>query len=372
VLAAMVAIVGALAEGGLTEAAVQRMAAVPPEVAAERARQFFWLRLSLAAVVVGLGLAVSEPIGEHLLAVASGGGLVRWALLGIVATAASGAVSAMLQALGQYARMSTLTLVNAGLTAALAVGLAGLGQLTLLSALVVLGLGTSLASFLVGVWMLPPAWRRRLADPRHLGSELGPLQRTGRWLGLASLFAMLTANLDMLLLSRWAALPVVGTYSLAVSLASKADIVNHSLYTVLLPTASTLAGPAERTAYVRRSLVRGLVICAGLLLLIPLAGPAIVMLYGPEYAGAVELFRLLLLVVAFDVLTTPMLLLPLSSGQPRALAVAEIGRAATFAVVGLLLIPSSGAYGAVAARFAARVTGAAVVVLALRRRRSST
>src|ERR1700720_3029788 len=52
VLAATVAVVGGLAEGGLTEAAVLRMSAVwssAPSAAQERARAFFWLRLGLAA-----------------------------------------------------------------------------------------------------------------------------------------------------------------------------------------------------------------------------------------------------------------------------------------------------------------------------------
>src|SRR5260370_5429357 len=52
VLAATVGIVGGLAEGGLTEAAVLRISAVWPTdgvTSQHRARAFFWLRLSLAA-----------------------------------------------------------------------------------------------------------------------------------------------------------------------------------------------------------------------------------------------------------------------------------------------------------------------------------
>src|SRR5919199_1971918 len=62
VLAALVGIVGSLAEGGLTEAAVLRISAAWPgqaRAASARARAFFWLRLGLAAaiVLVGCGLA---------------------------------------------------------------------------------------------------------------------------------------------------------------------------------------------------------------------------------------------------------------------------------------------------------------------------
>ena len=50
--------------------------------------------------------------------------LLILALLGVVATACSGATSAMLQATGSFGRMSTLTLFNTGLTAILAMALA--------------------------------------------------------------------------------------------------------------------------------------------------------------------------------------------------------------------------------------------------------
>src|ERR1700682_5805403 len=51
VLAATVAVIGGLAEGGLTEAAVLRVSAVwpgDPPGGRERGRAFFWLRLRLA------------------------------------------------------------------------------------------------------------------------------------------------------------------------------------------------------------------------------------------------------------------------------------------------------------------------------------
>src|SRR5215468_6231914 len=58
VLAATVGIVGGLAEGGLTEAAVLRIASVWParlSTARHRSRAFFWLRLGLAALVAAIG-----------------------------------------------------------------------------------------------------------------------------------------------------------------------------------------------------------------------------------------------------------------------------------------------------------------------------
>jgi O-antigen/teichoic acid export membrane protein len=365
VLAASVALVGGLAEGGLTEAAVLRLSAVwpaQPDAARARASAFFWLRLGLAAAVVGVGCLVAGPAAARLLGLPDGGGLLRWALLGIVATGASGAVSAMLQATSAWRRMSSLTLVNTGLTAILALVLAVVGRLDLVAALVVLGIGTSLASFLVGRGMLPAEWRLRLPSAGALAEEAGHLLRTGRWLWLASVFAMLTANAEVLLLNRQADLALVGAYALALNLANKADLVNTSLYTVLLPGVARLRDRTAIASYVRRGVLRGGLIGLGLLVLIPISEPLITLVYGADFAPAAVFFRFLIGIMIFDVLLTPVLLLPLAYRQPRLLAAADALRAVTLVLVALGLIPIYGAIGAIVARFAARVAGAVLVL----------
>jgi O-antigen/teichoic acid export membrane protein len=367
VLAATVGIVGSLAEGGLTEAAVLRISSVWPaatETAAQRARSFFWLRLGLSAVVVGIGCAFAAQISSRLLNDVDVG-LLRWALVGIVATAASGALSAVLQATGGFGRMSSLTLINTGLTAALALVLTALDRLDLLSALVVLGIGTSLVTFAAAVRMLPRACHLSVPPWSELRTEGQRLLETGRWLWLASLFAMLTANAEVLLLNQWVALTLVGTYALALNLATKADVVNQSLYTVLLPGVATLDVRTRLRAYVRRGLLRSAGICVVLLLLIPLAQPLIVLFYGPAYAPSAVYFQLLLGVMIFDVLLTPFLLLPLAYRQAKVLAAADATRAVILVAVAVALIPAYGAYGAIAARFAAHVAGAALVLASL-------
>ena len=373
VLAATVAIVGALAEGGLTEAAVLRVAAVWPHdlgASAQRGKAFFWLRMVLVVGVVAIGCVLAAPVADRLLNGVEDG-LVRWALLGIVATAMSGAVSAMLQANGAFGRMSSLTLINTGLTAVLAIGLAAIARLDLVSALVVLGIGTSLATFVAGAAMLPTGRWLGAPSMRGLREEAVHLFRTGRWLWLASVFAMLAANAEVLILNRWAQLPLVGAYALALNLATKVDVVNHSLYTVLLPGVARLEEPAQMRGYLRRGLIRGGAIGVALLLLVPLAEPFITIVYGAAFEQAVTLFRLLLGVSIFDVLLTPFLLLPLAYRRPKLLAAADGLRAITLVGVAISVIPVYGAVGAIMARFAARVCGAVLVLVALYSARQS-
>ncbi|MBV9172684.1 MAG: oligosaccharide flippase family protein [Chloroflexi bacterium] len=361
VLAATVGILGAIAEGGLTEAAVLRMTAATQQHARHmRARAFFWLRLGLAAVVIGLLCALAHPLAEYWLHVDAG--LLRWALIGIVATALSGATSGMLQALGAFGRMSWLTLFNTGLTAALAAALALSGVLNLLTALIVLGIGTSVATFLLGVVLLPRGWTVRWPGTQALRAEARELIRTGRWLWIASMFAMLAVNLDVLILNRWADLALVGAYALAANLASKADLVNQSLYTVLLSRVALLRDGRAVRDYVRGGFLRSIGIAVGLVLLIPFAEPMVVFVYGEAFRPSAQLLRWLLGVVLFDVFTMPLLLLPLTYRRPWQMAAADALRAATLGAVGATLVPWYGAYGAIAARATARAAGAVLVL----------
>jgi O-antigen/teichoic acid export membrane protein len=288
------------------------------------------------------------------------GTLTRWALVGIVATACSGAVSVLLQARRAFGQMSTLTLFNTALTAILAAVLALLGQLSLLSALVVLGIGTSLATFVVGLRVLRA--QLRLPTVADLRGEGHALLRTGRWLWLAALLAMLTAHLDVLIVNRFSALETVGMYALAANLGSKANVVNHSLYTVLLPGVAALSDQGAVRRYLRQSLLRSSLVAAVLVLCIPLAQPFVLLVYGEQFAAAVPLLQLLLGVVIFDVLATPALLLPLAYGRARLMAAADAARGLTLLLIGGALVPLYGPGAVIAARFASRVVGAMLVV----------
>jgi O-antigen/teichoic acid export membrane protein len=290
---------------------------------------------------------------------------VRWALIGIVATAASGSLSAVLQATGGFGRMSSLTLINTGLTAVLALLLAAMQRLDLVAALVVLGIGTSLVTFAAAALMLPRGWWIELPGASALKSEGRALFRTGRWLWLASVFAMLTANAEVLLLNRWAALPLVGAYALALNLATKADLANQSLYTVLLPSVGSLDVRSQVGAYVRKGLARSLAISVVLLAFVPLAEPFIRIVYGDAFDAAVVFLRLLLGVMILDIMLAPLLLLPLAYRQPRVLAAADGARAVTLVLFALALIPVYGPFGAIAARLAARLAGAGLVLASL-------
>jgi O-antigen/teichoic acid export membrane protein len=294
--------------------------------------------------------------------------LVVLAMTGMVAVAFSGTLNAMLQAANRFGAMSLVNVINAGLTTVLAALLFVTDNLNLITALLVLGTATTVVNIALAYYLLPGRWPlwQLPASPEYK-QETVALFRFGRWLWIAGLFAIAAQQLDLILVNRLSSSAAAGAYALALNLAFKADVVNQSLYTTLLPAASGLSGRAAVVHYLRRSLLRSGVIALGLLLLIPLARPFILTFYGPDYAPAVPLFQLLIGMVLFDVFTMPLILLAFPLNQPRLLAAADGLRAAVLFALALLLIPVLGPQGAVAAQITAKIAGFLLIFLFLLR-----
>jgi O-antigen/teichoic acid export membrane protein len=364
-LGVVATIAGVVCDPGLTAAGVKRIASAIGEDWTEANRRisaFVALRgASSGAMLLLVAVALALPVAWVSLGVPNAG-LVLLVMLGVVASALSGALTSVLQAAQRFGGLSVVLLTNASLTAVLAVALAHSGRLDLVAAIAVLGIGMSVVSALAAYLLLPTRARPGLVTPMVISSELRSLVRFGGWVWLADVLAIVAIQLDLPLVSRWVGTSAVGAYALALSYASKAEVANHSLFTVLQPAASSLNGPEEVREYVRRGLVRSAIVALLLVLLIPLAGPLIDVLYSAAYTDAVGSLRLLLAVAIVDVFLTPASLLAYHYDRPRLLASADATRIAAFVLAGVLLIPPFGTTGAVFARLVARLAGGCVVL----------
>jgi O-antigen/teichoic acid export membrane protein len=236
-----------------------------------------------------------------------------------------------------------------------------------ISSVLLLGAVNPLIGYVVGLRLLPPgllAIGRVLSKPAR--RAWGELAGFSRWMWVSAILSLLAAQLDLILLSLWAPAATIGIYALAFTLAQKLDLINQARLTALLPVASALRTRSEIGRYTRRSLARGLLLALGLALVTPLLGPFITTFYGPEFADSAGIVLILMVVVLFDLVTSPLCLLGFALGQPRALAGADAVRVATLVVTGVLLIPSFGPIGAALARLAGRVSGALFILAVLR------
>lgn len=374
VLATSAAITGAIGDFGLTNAAVRRIVAArqrEPQRAAQIWSTFFWARLLAVAGVVTLGILFAAPISRYIIGLPQESNLLRLALIGVAATALSGTVTALLQATGHFGRLAAVMLANAALTVMLAAALAQTHQLTLYTALVVLGIGTSIVSFIFGYRLLPGAWPLNLPDRETFRHDGVDLARFGAWLWIGGILSVMAAHIDLLLVNHWTLPATVGAYSLAVSLATRVEVVNHSLYTVLLVSASRIDTPAGIRHYVRSGLLRSAIICLALVPLILLAGPFIGTFYGAAFEPAVRLFQSLILVTILNILLTPLLMLAFTLDQPRLIAVTDSARVVTLLGAGIILVPAFGVSGAIAAKLVAALAGGVILAGLLHRERRS-
>ena len=358
ILAAVIGIGGAIVDGGLSETAVKHLATTThsqPSLAPRQSQIFWWLRLLLATTAIILGILLT-PTLTTLLGIPDQQTLFIIALISIGTTVFNSTLNSFLQASNQFWHLSLVLITNSGLTLLIVLILVLTHNFTLTTAVWV-GVIVSLAGFALARAFLPPAWRTFWHFPgwaalRQTGA--GYL-RYGRWLWLASLTTLLATQLDLFLVNHWLSATAVGLYGLALNLASKADIVNHSLRTVLLPAAATLHNQAAIKRYLRRSLRRSGFVGLGLLAILPLARWLIPILYGADFTSAVPLFTLLLGVVIIDSLLLPTTLLIYSFDKPHLGTIAALTQIITLFLLSTQLIPLWGAPGVIAARLSAKI-----------------
>jgi O-antigen/teichoic acid export membrane protein len=365
VVGAAMAIAITVADFGLSNSAIRQIAgdlAAMPDRARRTASAYARLKLLGGLLAIGFIVALAIPITHVLnLPVESEPVLIWIASLGLFATVLSGITATVLQALRRFRVLVITQGLNIGLTVMLMAGLFLTGRLTVISALIV-GVVTTVAATSLGFFLLPSDWRSAILARTGFRSPEGRrLLAFSRWLWISAILSILSAQLDLLLLNRWMTPQIVGFYALALNLALKPDLINQTLHVVLLPTVSTLSSQEAYANYIRRSMIRSLLFGLLLTLMLPVARPFILAVYGTDYAASVNVFYLLMIVVLFDMFTTPILLLAFPMNMPGLIAASDGVRVAALLSAAAFLIPSWGMYGAAMAKLAAKFAGTLVI-----------
>jgi O-antigen/teichoic acid export membrane protein len=362
---------GTLADAGLTYSAIRliaRYAGADQQKAHAVARSYFFLRFLTGVSVAILGVPLSWPLAWAL----GYPDLVPYlqlSFLTLVSLSLSSYPGTVLVGLAKFRQFGVAGVLNAvitvtGILLLFFMGVLSLGTLIAWNVILPLVSGLPAWFLMPREWLPWRLWHR--PEPSSGTDVRRELVGFGKWIGLSLVGSMLVTQGDVLLLGRLTTPAIVGVYSVALGLASRLDTLNQSLFTVMMPRASRLEGARSIRGYWRQVAFGSLGLACALGLAALVAQPAIVLLYGERYKASAGLFFALLVVVLFDLATSSLFLLVFPLNKPHLLAAADWLRVVVLAVSGWLLIPVYGAFGAVIARFLARITGTALALLGLR------
>jgi O-antigen/teichoic acid export membrane protein len=344
-----------------------------------------WSSLAIAAVpsaMVALALAVGARLlveqGLRLPAYLQASAViaVRLAALGFLARTVAGVLNtpAMVRL-----RMDLVVLVTAGTS---------VGQILLVPVVVFLGGGltgavtvvagagvaAALLYAVIGVRLLP-----RLRRPHISGEILKPLARFGGALVVSSIAGTVLANLEKLLLPRYASVQALAYYSVAFTLAFMLTQLPVAMLQSLLPAFSQLQVNPDRTELelLYRRALRGMLywVLPGALFICAVARPFFTLWAGPQFGreSTLPLYLLMGGVVCEIMAYVPYALL-ITLGRTDLIARVQLSLIVPYLIGAALLIHRFGAAGAAIAwslralaspllfsRFARRSSGFAFV-----------
>lgn len=368
-----VTITGTLADAGLTFAAIRFIAREHDSnsgAAQATAQAYFLLRVFSGTIVSLLGILLSLPIAEWALGQVSLTPYLQTGFLILIFLSLSSYPGTVLTGLARFDLIGVAGVLNAVITVGGIVLLFAAGSLNL-GALVLWNVVVPLVSTLPAWFFLPRMWL-----PWNLpaaGAMSGKVEvarrllRFGKWTAASNLGAVLASQVDIILLGRLTTPATVGVYSVAVTLASRLDIVNQSLFTIMMPRASRLTSTGQIRGFLSRLSKASALLTVSLALVAILAQPFILLLYGERYIAASSIFLVLLLVLLSDLFTTSLSLIAFPLNRPYILAVIEWLRVVTITVVCGPLIAGFGAMGAAFSRVLSRLVSATYMGAWLRR-----
>ncbi|ROQ17728.1 O-antigen/teichoic acid export membrane protein [Curtobacterium sp. PhB172] len=261
-----------------------------PTLTAAATSTLHLLSAGLGVLIAGAFALAAPALGPVLGFPASGGSI---GLLAVVfATAGASAVPGAL--LARNLRFRALAVVEvlamvAGATTALVLALAGAGSFALVAQALVFATVLTTGTLVVCPW-----WPTRPAGLRTVRAELGFAANVS----LVQLLNFAARNTDKVLVGAAFGPVAAGLYAQAGQLLTiPLEQVNGPLQRVAVPVLAKVAGERARFARYYRSLtaLTGYVLWPTFAVLGVLADAVVAVLFGPEWAGSVPIFRILVL-----------------------------------------------------------------------------
>ncbi len=306
-------------------------------------QRMFRVKLIVAGALVCLGVVAARPVLVWILREPEGGGIttaaVALAFAGGAAMTLVGFVQSYYQAHQRFGRYASIEFANTWLRLCAVGALLFVSKPAALALLAAYVLSPVLVAA-VGSAGLP---REIIALRSRAAVSLREPFRFAKWVIAAAIFTTLAQRLDLFLLKHdGLSDEMIGPYAAALAIVRLGDLAIMTLFSVLLPRASQVRSGAEVKAFLRRFHWPALVVLLAGIPLAPLAGPAVRLCFGDDFAQAGGILAILL----FGSLAT-------LCGAPAGAAIYGMGRSHLIALLEgfkLVLIFCGGPVGRAALR----------------------
>ena len=316
------------------------------------------MRLGIGVPGVLLGLVAVGWFGGT-----SGGGVdpdslraLRLGIVGALGGALWSFVLTVLQARKDFATHAAATPV---LNVARLIGIGvvvALGPLTV-RALLLSHVVALYACALAGLWWL----RDVVLGAAPSRSTMREILAFSVWTGVANVCFLAQSYLAVPVLDHLGGAASAGLFGAGATLLLAGEHLVVTILTVQLPRLSELVGRDAYAGHIRRALPW---YAGSALVLSPialLAEPIVLLVYGPAYAPAADVFRLLFIGFLATLVTHPLYLVFYAMDRPQLYTASALVSSLGWIVAAIVLIPPLGAVGAAWATLVARLAQGAVI-----------
>lgn len=325
-------------------------------------RAGFWSKLAAGLAYAGLAALLAHPLSVAMLGDGSMAYLVGLAGVAAVLAAMNGFTLAVLTAHEAFERIALVSLWK-NLFRILGVAPFLWGETPDAHGAALAICAVTVVTFLAGATLMPWGFLRASAP---LWRGVRTLLGVNGWLALAAL-GMLGGRLDVWLVGFLSDAHQAGLYAVAAQLCVGVGVITQAMVTTLLPTVSRFGSPAETRNFLIRSTRTLVPICLLPLLAWPVAEPAIALIFGAAYAGSAATFVMLFVAAVMTLVSAPLMLVLLSMGEARILALGTLAQLALRVAMAFPLVPRNGAIGLAWADILSRLIAMAAIVAIIRK-----
>ena len=215
------------------------------------------------------------------------------------------------------------------------------GGLTMNKAFWAFGAGFVVEVILVAIFVKGDFLR---AKPQK--DEYRNLLKYSGWIGVNRIISSISGRLDIQMLAMMSGALATGLYSIPSRLAGFITVLVSSFSSVLAPRMASFGNKEAEKKYIIKSLVAILPIVIGIVLLVLIAKPFILILFGEKYIDSVPVFRALALAQIPSLFTVPSVTAIIYSMKKTIyIGAFAFFQAAFIFLLNLFLIPRLGVYG---------------------------